>query len=223
MDFKVKEIIRTNRKTIALCIQEDGSLVVRAPYLADNRYIKKIIYKKRFWVAKKIKQIRQNPRLNIRKKFIQGENFLYLGKDYKLSINDFVSGKLFLKDKFILPKICADKAREEFIHWYRQKAKEKIKQRVEYYRNLIGGRYNRIKITSARTRWGSCSTKGNLNFSWRLIMAPLWVLDYVVIHEIMHLSERNHSRRFWAKLRAFLPDYKRAHSWLKEKGYSLCI
>tara|TARA_B100000315_G_C14436785_1_gene522800 strand:+ start:153 stop:824 length:672 start_codon:yes stop_codon:yes gene_type:complete len=223
MEFKIKEIIRTNRKTIALCIQKDGSLVVRAPHFADSRYIKKIVYKKRFWVAKKVKQVRQNSRLNIRKKFIQGENFLYLGKDYKLTIDSFASGKLFLEDEFILPKTCAGRAREEFMHWYRQKAKEKIKQRVDYYQSLIGGRYNKINITSARTRWGSCGAKGNLNFSWRIIMAPLWVLDYVVIHEIMHLWERNHSKKFWVKLGAFSPDYKRAHSWLKEKGYSLCI
>lgn len=223
MDFKVKEIIRTNRKTIVLCIQKDGSLVVRAPHLADSRYIEKIVYKKRFWVAKKIKQVRQNSRVNVRKKFIQGENFLYLGKDYKLTIDNLASGKLFLKDEFILPKICPGRAREEFRQWYRQKAKEKIRQRVDHYQSLIGGRYNKINITSARTRWGSCSAKGNLNFSWRIIMAPLWVLDYVVMHELIHLSERNHSRRFWTKVRTFSPDYKRAHNWLKEKGCFLCI
>ncbi len=106
---------------------------------------------------------------------------------------------------------------------YRQAAKEYIPKRVAYYAGLLGVDYNTITIRDQKTRWGSCSSKGNLSFSWRLILAPPKVLDYVVVHELCHRREMNHSPRFWALVESIIPDYKTHRKWLKENGEKLSI
>ncbi len=106
---------------------------------------------------------------------------------------------------------------------YREAAKEYIPKRVAYYAGLLGVDYNTITIRDQKTRWGSCSSKGNLSFSWRLILAPPKVLDYVVVHELCHRKEMNHSPRFWALVESIIPDYKTHRKWLKENGEKLSI
>jgi hypothetical protein len=103
----------------------------------------------------------------------------------------------------------------------RQKAREIISSSVQYWSSQMGVRYGRIAIREQRTRWGSCSQKGNLNFNWRLVLAPPEVRDYVVIHELCHLSHLNHSREFWARVEKFCPDYREQRRWLRENGHTL--
>ncbi|MBI4687875.1 MAG: M48 family metallopeptidase [Nitrospirae bacterium] len=98
-----------------------------------------------------------------------------------------------------------------------------MSERVSWYSSLSGLKYNRVKISDAQKRWGSCSAKGNLNFSWRLIMSPIRVIDYVVIHELAHLEERNHSKKCWNKVKIMLPDYEQYKEWLKENKHLLDI
>lgn len=101
---------------------------------------------------------------------------------------------------------------------YKKKARQQLEARCAYFAELMGVAYNRISIRSAKTRWGSCSARGNLNFHWKLILMPPQVLDYVVVHELAHRKEMNHSPRFWARVEAVLPDYKQRRRWLKENG-----
>jgi predicted metal-dependent hydrolase len=115
------------------------------------------------------------------------------------------------------------KAREAFIDWYRQQARSVISERVQRYSSPSGIRYEKVKITNARKRWGSCSTKGNLCFSWRLAMAPLEVIDYVVVHELAHIEHRDHSRGFWEKVQTMLPDYKNRRKWLRDNDHTLTL
>jgi len=103
----------------------------------------------------------------------------------------------------------------------RAKAAELIPQRVAYYSGLTGISYLRVKINSAKKRWGSCSARGNLNFSWRLALAPLEVIDYVVVHELAHIIHRNHSKRFWALVSKLYPNYKTCRKWLRHDGHLL--
>ena len=112
-------------------------------------------------------------------------------------------------------------AEKIFLEWYRQQALQKISERVRFYYAITNLKYHKIKISNAKKRWGSCSSQGNLNFSWRLIMAPLEVIDYVVVHELVHLEEKNHANRFWNKVEKILPDYKIQKKWLKENGHNL--
>ena len=101
---------------------------------------------------------------------------------------------------------------------YRRKARERIGQRIAYFAALMGVTYGRISIRSAKTRWGSCSSEGNLNFHWKLVLMPEHVMDYVVIHELAHRKEMDHSARFYAVVAQQMPDYKVWQSWLKEHG-----
>jgi predicted metal-dependent hydrolase len=118
------------------------------------------------------------------------------------------------------------KPKPQMIHellkeWYKQNAKAIIKERVQMWSHTMKLSYNRITIKDQRTRWGSCSTLRNLNFNWRLVMAPLAVLDYVVVHELAHLVEMNHSARFWSIVESYFPDFKECKDWLKHNGMTL--
>lgn len=106
---------------------------------------------------------------------------------------------------------------------YRDAAKEYIKKRVSYYADILDVTYGNISIRDQKTRWGSCSSSGNLNFNWRLILAPPKVLDYVVVHELCHRIEMNHSKKFWNLVKQVIPDYKEHRRWLKENGSSLSV
>lgn len=104
---------------------------------------------------------------------------------------------------------------------YRDKAREIFEQKVSYYAQMMGVSYGRIAIRDQKTRWGSCSGEGNLNFNWRLIFAPAGVLDYVVVHELAHRKEMNHSPRFWRVVEDTMPEYRKYQKWLKENGRGL--
>ena len=106
---------------------------------------------------------------------------------------------------------------------YRKAAKEYFAARVAYYEPIIGVTHNSISIRDQKTRWGSCSSNGNLNFNWRLMLAPPRVLDYVVVHELCHRKEMNHSKAFWHTVEMVLPDYKELRKWLRENGRTLVL
>lgn len=106
---------------------------------------------------------------------------------------------------------------------YKEAAREYIPKRVAYYHTITGGNYSRISIRSQKTRWGSCSSKGTLSFNWRLMLAPPSVLDYVVVHELCHLTHMNHSSAFWQAVEKAFPDYRNARKWLKDHGSELVL
>ena len=218
----VEKIIRSYRKSIAIQITDRGTIIIKAPKQASNEIISKVILKNRSWIEEKIKKVQSRDPKFKEKEFVNGEGFLYLGKHYRLQITKNQEEPLMLKNKyFYLSESHLHKAREVFIDWYKKRAFEKISERVEYYAKIKGYTYNKINITNAKRRWGSCSSLGNLNFTWRLIMAPLSVIDYVVIHELVHLEEKNHSKKFWSKVKVLMPNYEEKDRWLRENGYML--
>ncbi len=221
MDVQIEKIIRTKRKTVALYVTDDAKLIIRAPFNLDDETIAEIVSKHRRWVEKKQKEASTRNQKLSPKEFVNGEGFLYLGRYYKLNIVEDQSEPLKLEGAFYLSRYALPHAQEVFIQWYKDKAFEKISERVDLYAKKRGLKYNKINITNAQKRWGSCSSKGNLNFSWRLVMAPLPVLDYVVIHELVHLEERNHGKFFWDKVKMLMPDHKKQRDWLKRNGYLL--
>ncbi|ABB16136.1 M48 family metallopeptidase [Carboxydothermus hydrogenoformans] len=223
MDIKIEKIIRTKRKTIALEVTDNATLIVRAPYRVSESTIQAVIRKHYNWIIKKKKEVEaRDPKVRA-KEFVNGEGFLYLGKYYKLQIVEDQIEPLKFANAFYLSKKALPHAKKVFTEWYKKAALEKITERVQFYAKMGGYKYSRINITSAQRRWGSCSSKGNLNFSWRLIMAPLPVIDYVVVHELVHLEEKNHGKVFWTKVKILMPDYQKHEKWLKENGYVLKI
>ncbi|RLI77359.1 M48 family peptidase [Archaeoglobales archaeon] len=219
--MKIEKIIRTKRETIALQITDDATLIVRAPFEVSEQTIKNVVIRHIDWIERKRKEILSRDPKFVKKEFVNGEGFLYLGKYYKLTIVDRQDEPLVFNNGFFLSKNYLPIAREVFTNWYRKKAYEKISERVEWYAQKRGFKYNKVNITNAQKRWGSCSHKKNLNFSWRLIMAPLPVVDYVVVHELVHLEEKNHTKSFWNKVKMLMPDYEKHRDWLKKNGYLL--
>lgn len=154
--------------------------------------------------------------------YTEGELFPYLGQEYRLEIRRYLSykkpGVKLEENKLVVLTATAEEAVVEAAlkRWYVEQAGRIIKERVHYYQQMIQEPIESIRIKDVRSRWGSCSSKRNLNFNWRLVMAPLEVLDYVVVHELCHLKEMNHSKAFWNLVEGILPEYKRLRDWLKE-------
>lgn len=124
---------------------------------------------------------------------------------------------------FLLAENHVINARELFIQWYKKEAIKRIKERVDFYSSITGLKYRKISITNARHRWGSCNGIANLCFTWRLIMAPLEIIDYVIVHEIFHIEVKNHSKDFWQKVESFIPEYKKCRKWLTENQNLLLL
>ncbi len=178
-------VIRSNRKTLAIQINPDLSVTVRAPMYAPQSDIERILREKEGWIQKHIEKIREQ---EAKRKETQGES---------------VESEYLTNEEI---KKLADKALQH------------IPKRVSYYAKQIGVTYGRITIRNQKTRWGSCSSKGNLNFNCLLMLTPLEVIDYVVVHELCHRKEMNHSKAFWAEVEKVIPNYKEQVKWLKEKG-----
>ena len=193
---------------------------MRAPRAAAEE-IAGFVESKREWILKALQKIKAH--LPAKKYFVEGEEFFYLGKAYPLRlVNKQLRGVVF-KDAFYLPSSLQAKAKQLLEKWYKNEAKEFLQQRLGFYTEAMGVHHKGMKITSASSRWGSCSAKGNINFSFRLIMAPMEVIDYVVVHELAHLAHKNHSQNFWAVVAQFAPQFKPARKWLNRQGHLLQI
>lgn len=173
-------VIRSNRKTVAIQVNSDLSVTVRAPYSASEKVIEEILKKKEAWISRHIEKIKKT------------------------------------KERFEAEP--TEKLTREKVIALAEEALKVIPARVEYFAKVIGVTYGKITIRNQKTRWGSCSSKGNLNFNCLLMLAPPEVLDYVVVHELCHRKQMNHSKAFWLEVEKVLPDYKEARKWLKEEG-----
>lgn len=215
-------LIRSRRRTLSLQITPDAQLIIRAPHRVSDAYITKVVHQKLNWILNKQKQFRDSLHLKINHQFCDGEQFLYLGELYPLRVvNDDRIVVRFFENEFQISVSALSKAKKSFETWYRQQAMQVISDRVKYYATVMGCRYTQIKLSSAKRRWGSCSSKGSLNFSWRLMLAPLFVIDYVVVHELTHLIVHSHGPKFWDKVRVFYPQYAEAKKWLKIHRHQL--
>jgi predicted metal-dependent hydrolase len=217
-------VIRTKRKTIALIIQSDGSLLVRAPLRCPQSEIDRLVAEKADWIAAKQALVRQQAVQTQPLRYQAGELFPYLGQTYPLRLyrSEQKRPRLELRGgEFWLPDALLLNASAAFEAWYRDQARQVITRRVERLAQQHNLQPGRIAINGARTRWGSCGPSGSLNFTWRLVLAPLDVIDYVAAHELAHLKERNHSPRFWAEVERLLPEYRPLRTWLKQHGRSL--
>lgn len=218
----IHKIIRSRRRTAGLQVTPDANLIVRVPLKMPIETIHEMVRRKLPWILRKQRFARENYLPVAPKVFAAGEKFLYLGVEYELFVIPGDYGPLVFNEKgFFLREGCMPLAKWLFRDWYREQAAEFLDARVRHYAGMTGARYSKIGISNARGRWGSCSSKGVLNFSWCLVMAPREVVDYVVIHEVVHLEELNHSKRFWQKVKALMPDFLQAKRWLELHHLSL--
>lgn len=220
--IQIDQLVRSRRTSIGLEISGDARLIVRAPFSASSRTINRIVLKKRQWILRKQQETRARLNQIPQKKFIAGERFLFLGNKYPLThFKSPHSPFGFQEDRFFINPEYQTRARELFLTWYRQQALEVFKERIARYQRLSGIHCRQLKISNAQKRWGSCNSRGDLYLSWRLIMAPLKVVDYVAVHELAHVREGNHSRTFWLLVEQTIPDFRNHRKWLKHHGHLL--
>ncbi|NLN69894.1 MAG: M48 family metallopeptidase [Chloroflexi bacterium] len=219
----ISQIIRSKRKSFSLEVQPDGQLIVRAPRAATQADINTIVAQKASWIARARARQASHAQLYPPKTFTPGEKFWYLGQQYPLHLVERRHPLLSLNGAFTLAHHAQAGAKKAFIAWYRAQTRQNVQRLIAKYQAQHGFKVNALRITSARTRWGSCSGKGNLNFTYRLCMAPPEVMEYVVVHELAHLRVPNHSRTFWAEVARLYPRYQHARAWLKQHGHLLTL
>ena len=218
MPIQIDELIRAKRRTIAIQVRADGKVIVRAPLRVAEKVIRTFVESKADWITRKKAEAALRP-LVAERSFRDGEIFLLLGRKIPLKVVPSQRAALTLTNAaFLISAKALPNAANVFEKWYKAYALQVLNERVRLYAAQHGFQPGRIRISSARTRWGSCSTNGTLSFTWRLVMAPLDVVDYVVIHELVHLRVHNHSKTFWEGVAALIPDYKHRVAWLKANG-----
>jgi predicted metal-dependent hydrolase len=222
-EIHIDQLIRSKRRTISLEINQDGSLIVRAPQHAPIEEIHTLVNSKKNWIIKKQNLAYELAQEAPPKQFVSGEMFLYLGKLHQLNIVADQVDPLVLNGNFLLAAESQRSARQVFEIWYRKQAAQVIKPRTAILAEQNGFTVSIIRINGAKTRWGSCGPKGSLNFPYRLVMAPEDVIDYVIIHELVHLRTRDHSKSYWRVVQGIMPDYKTRLNWLQENGHRLSL
>lgn len=221
-EITINQIVRSRRKTVALIVTAEAALVVRAPLRAPLSYLQDVVRAKSGWIRKKLLEAAAGPQPQA-KAYVEGEEFLYLGKAYKLRIKPDAERDIALKDDLCLAANLLPIARTIVRHWYKSEALRLITERCALYQDIASQAPVSIKISNAGKRWGSCGAKGTLNFSWRLIMAPLEIIDYLVVHELSHIGHLNHSKQYWQKVASVMPDYRERERWLRKNGGLLAI
>lgn len=222
IDISVEKTKR--RKTVSIFIERDGSVRVLAPISASDETIETAVKSKEYLIFTKLAKWKELNQGKVKREYVNGQSFLYLGRNYRLKLTENqnvalkISGGFFLLDINHLSK--ADKVFKEF---YKEKALLKIKERMKVHEDKFPTKPTSIKVLELRNRWASWTPKNGLNFHWKCIMAPVSVLDYIIMHEMVHLKYPNHSTDFWNELDKKMPDYREQENWLKRNGVKMSL
>jgi len=212
------------RKTIGITVDRDGSLILRAPFECPDEQLERAVKEKLLWTYTKLAEKKLLFRPTRPKKFIDGEGFHYLGESYRLLLIDPQSTRnstlpLKLQDGwFMLRSNERPRAEQHFEAWYTQQARDWLRMRAARFVARVDVQPRSMDVRSLGFRWGSCSPTGYLNFHWRIILLPPEIIDYIIVHELVHLREAHHSLEFWRRVERIIPDYLQRKKWLSENG-----
>ncbi len=226
---------RSARTSLGISVERDGSVIVAAPREATADAIKTFVFSKRLWIYQKLSLKKRTNKEKVQREFVNGQGFLYLGKSYRLKLlkhgNDETAtpkpktpGRLhFHGGYFELPETELSRAQDHFIDWYKKRTEELLKIRIPRYAERVGAEVKNFRVLNLKNRWASCGTKKTLNFNWRCAMAPIWVFDYILVHELAHMIQKGHTKEFWRIVARVMPDYQEHEAWLQEHGIELTI
>jgi predicted metal-dependent hydrolase len=213
------KVIRSERSNVRITVERDRRIVVRAPRQASDGAVAAAVERKRLWIWEKLRDPHKYPEPAPRKEYVSGETFLFLGQPYTLILKcRNTSSVKLIGDVFEMSAADQKNGDAVFHSWYLAQAKEKMRPRIARIAAGMGVAYSRIWIRHLKYRWGSCTPGGTLSFNWRLIQAPMIVVDYLIVHELAHILEPNHSHDFWNIVAVHAPSWKNARSWLKQYG-----
>lgn len=224
-------VTRSNRKTIGISVSLKYGVRVLAPKKISDKQIVQAVNEKAAWILKKLsyfEQIKSEiPELN----FIDGEKITLLGKKYTLKVNvssSITASSVKLSDNSVIVNLpenttgsLSDSVRKQLIVWYKEYTKEVVSERVEYFSKIMDVIPSKLVIKDLKSIWGSCTSKNVININWKIIMAPLAVVDYLVVHELTHIKIKNHSKQFWNMAESIYPNCKACSKWLKQNGHKL--
>lgn len=212
-------IERSHRRTISLSIKPDGSIVIKAPHLVPKLIIDQFVSKNQDWIDRRLDKLAASP-VKRTGTYSDGDIFLYLGKEVRLRFGNYTAIKV-VGDELQFPIGLQFRIKKELEAWYVSQGKTLITKQLEKYAREMDAEYTALMFSDTRSKWGSCSHDNRLQFSWRLIMAPILVMNYVIVHELTHTTEKNHSRDFWKRVEKYNPSYRQSRKWLKDHGHTL--
>ena len=217
----------TDRATTDIIIERNGTVVVRPPQNYSTEQIDAVVESKRMWIYRNLAEWRDLNATAVIRQWVNGETFLYLGRSYRLSLVANQKNDLILKDgRFCLNRDLietggTDLAKEAFESYYSEKGLQRIKPRVEYYAPKIGVKPTSVTVRDMGYRWASCNKNNALAFHWKCMMAPPKIIDYIIVHELSHIHQRNHTDAFWNEVDKIMPDYRERKAWLRNNGANL--
>lgn len=222
-------LIYRKRKTMSIEVETTGEVTVIAPVGTYTDDVIEKVKSRAGWIVSKQYESKFINDTKIKREAVSGESYMYLGRNYSLDIRvdeniDNISVKLF-QGKFVVNTYIKDEdlIKKAMENWYREKTLAKVKERVSYYSSYFNDEVTDVKVKEQKKRWASCTSKNELLFNWRCVMAPVFVLDYIVVHEMCHMEYKNHSKDFWNRVCAVMPDYEVRRSWLKNNGIKMDI
>lgn len=216
------------RKTVSISVEPPKSILVVAPEGMPEEEIKYIVKSRGAWIVQKLFEFRNIEAKKVKREFVNGESFMYLGRNYSLQIHvDETLGnvsevKLF-RGKF---HVYVKEKSEELIKaameaWFREKTEEQVKKRIKHYQKFFSKEPTAIKVKEQKKRWASCTSQDELLFNWRCSMAKATAIDYIVVHEMCHMYHKNHSKEFWDLVASVMSDYESRKEWLRDYGVRL--
>lgn len=220
------------KRTCTISVDWRTGVSVVVPEGIGQERIEAILRRKAPWILRKLAELREIQPLCVRREFISGEKFPYLGRQYRLKViarEDVSDASLtFQNGRFLAvvppsssPAWRRERLRRAFRDWYVRHGLGKIEQRIQRFAPRLGVRPSRIVIKDQKSRWGSCTKNGTININWRILMAPMRIVDYVVVHELSHLIHADHSPDFWSVVASVMPDYRERKEWLRIHGPTL--
>ena len=218
-------IVKAHRKkTLSIFIERDGTIRALVPVTSSQVKIENAIKSKEYLIYSKLAKWKELNQGKVNRNFVNGQSFLYLGKNYRLSIVNEQDVPLKISGGFLkLHKKYINKSEQVFKTFYKEKARNKINERLKVIGEKFSDYPKSIKVIELRNRWASWSPSHSLNFHWKCAMAPVAVLDYIITHEMVHLKHPNHSKQFWNELDKKMPNYKKYENWLKQNGVKMSL
>ena len=221
------EIIRTDRVKSASIDVEDNLVKVTVPKNLSDERIEELIKGRILWIKQKL-ALQASAIVSKPKEYVDGEAFAYLGRNYRLKCANGTEESVKLRSGYLNVTTKNGKRNSEYIkaaieQWYRTKALSRLIDKTKRYSAILKVEPTSINLKDYKAMWGSCSPKGVVSYNWRIILAPHKIVDYIVVHELCHLIEPNHSSKYWKQVRSVIPDYENSKEWLKNNGSSLLI
>lgn len=223
----IAEVIRTNRRKSADIRVEEGAVSIVVPVSTSVDKIDQLLLNKRQWIREKM-ALQRDMAPPSSKEFVSGEAFPYLGRNYRLKVENGPFAPVKLRHGRLVAQVPKGSQqphmiRNAIIRWYKRQAEHKLREKVKRFAPLVGVEPTGVNIRSFKSRWGSCTAKGELEFNWLIMLAPNRMVDYVVIHELCHLIHHDHSPNFWHQVARVMPDYQHCREWLREHSATLII